>query len=312
MPLADVIVPSIFNNYVMEKTAELSAFRQSGVVDTHPELDQRTQNGGALINLPFWQDLTGYDDDNLDDTVDLTPQTFGTDEEVAALLTRGKAWKETDLAIDLAGDDPMIDLANRVAEFWARKEQTALINALTGFFATAAAANAHDISGLGAGLDTINGSTFVDATQKLGDAKRSLVAVGMHSATEASLAKNDLIAEIRDSDGNFLFNSFMNLRVITDDDMPVSAGNYTTYLFGAGSVGYGRGTPKVPSETDRDSLGGGGTDIFVSRNHFVMHPRGAKWGGGTRPTNANLATGGNWTLVWEIKNVRIIQFIHKV
>ena len=33
---------------------------------------------------------------------------------------------------------------------------------------------------------------------------------------------------------------------------------------------------------------------------------------GSSPTNAELATGGNWERVYESKNVRIVQFKHKL
>ena len=37
--LADVIVPEVFTPYMIERTTELSAFFQSGIVQTVPELD---------------------------------------------------------------------------------------------------------------------------------------------------------------------------------------------------------------------------------------------------------------------------------
>ena len=39
----------------------------------------------------------------------------------------------------------------------------------------------------------LNGATFVDATQKLGDRADRLTAIALHSATEAALRKLDLI-----------------------------------------------------------------------------------------------------------------------
>ena len=38
--VADVIVPEVFNPYVIERTAELSALVQSGIIETGPELDK--------------------------------------------------------------------------------------------------------------------------------------------------------------------------------------------------------------------------------------------------------------------------------
>jgi hypothetical protein len=107
----------------------------------------------------------------------------------------------------------------------------------------------------------------------------------------------------------------MGKRVTIDDGLPiVSTTNYTTYLFGAGAIGYGEGAPPVPTETDRDSLAG--EDYLITRKHFLLHPRGVKWNeasvAGDSPTNAELATAANWTRVYENKNIRIVKFLHKL
>jgi len=57
---------------------------------------------------------------------------------------------------------------------------------------------------------------------------------------------------------------------------------------------------------------------MINRQHFVLHPRGIAWtpqGGvpaSTTPSNSELADGLNWNRVYEAKNVRIVQFIHKI
>ena len=90
---------------------------------------------------------------------------------------------------------------------------------------------------------------------------------------------------------------------------------YTTYLFARGSIGRGEGTPVslTSTETDRDSLAG--EDILVNRRAFVIHPMGIKWIGnpsGVTPSNAELATGTNWTRVYESKNIGLVALKHKI
>ena len=107
---------------------------------------------------------------------------------------------------------------------------------------------------------------------------------------------------------------YQGKRIIVDDKMPVSAGVYTDYFFGQGAIGYNEGTPKVPSEVERNGLVGGGEEYLISRRHYVMHPRGVKWIGSPAadtPTNAELATAGNWSRVYDQKNIRIVAFKHK-
>ena len=312
--IADVIVPQVFNPYVIQRTAELSALVQSGIVVPNPELDKLAQAGGKTINMPYWDDLTG-DDEVLSDSGALTPQKITAGQDVAVLLMRGKAWSANDLAKALSGDDPMKAIGDLVAAYWARMEQKTLISVLTGAMgSTGMTGNVLNVSTESEASDQlINGDTFLDASQKLGDAKDRLVAVAMHSAVETYLAKLNLIEYVRESDANPRVPYYMNKRVIVDDGMPVSSGVYTTYLFGQGAVGRGEGEAPVPVETDRDSLAG--DDILINRRHFILHPRGIAFSGtpaGASPTNTELATTTNWTRKYENKNIRIVQFKHKI
>ncbi len=314
--ISDIIVPEVFNPYVTERTAELSAFWQSGVVEEVEGLNVLASEGGQLVNMPFFQDLTG-DDEILSDAADLTVNKISADKDVAVLHTRGKAWGVKDLAKALSGADPMAAIGDLVAGYWARRKQAVLINTLNGALsASTMSANVLDISGLTGGAEVIDGPSFVDATAMLGDNSVNLTAVAMHSATVVKLKKDDLIEFVPDSQGKNHLPYYQGRRVIEDDSMPVATDVYTTYLFGPGAVGHADGQAPMPTETDRDSLAG--EDILINRQHFVLHPRGIAWTPGvgvpasTTPSNGELASGLNWTRVYEAKNIRIVQFIHKL
>lgn len=312
--IADVIVPEIFNPYVIERTAELSALVRSGIVVRNPELDALATAGGKLINMPYWKDLTG-DDEVLDDNGALTPDKITAGQDVAALLMRGKAWSTNDLAKALSGDDPMRAIGDLVAEYWARQRQKTLLSILKGVFASSTmSGNVHDISALDGDLAKINGTSFIDAKTKLGDASDKLTAVAMHSSVFASLEKQNLISYIPNSQGVVEFPTYMNKRVIVDDGCPLEVDVYTTYLFGQGAIGEGNGQAPVPTETDRDSLAG--EDILINRQHFLLHPRGVKFTNSSvaksSPSNAELAKEANWNRVYENKKIRIVAFKHKI
>jgi len=312
--ISNVIVPSVFNPYVIQRSAELSRLVQSGIIVGNPELDRLASAGGKLINMPFWNDLSG-DDEVLSDSGSLTPEAITSGQDVAALFMRGKAWGVNDLATALSGDDPMKAIGDLVAEYWARRRQALTFSMLKGVFAAGSmSGNVHDISGLVGALAVISGETFLDAKQKLGDAAEKLTAVAMHSATYTLLQKKDLIEYVVDSKGGKPIPYYMEREVIVDDGCPSAAGVYTTYLFGQGAIGLGNGAAPVPTETDRDSLAG--EDILINRQHFVLHPRGVKWNNaavvGSSPTNAEAETAANWTRVYENKNIRIVQFKHKL
>lgn len=310
--IADVIVPEVFNPYVIERTAELSAFYQSGIIARNPELDRLASSGGKLINMPFWEDLTG-DDEVLSDQDALTVGKITADQDVAALLTRGRAWSVNDLAKALSGDDPMAAIGDLVAAYWARRFQAILIKTLDGIFgntATQMDTNKHDISSEA----VIDAKTAVDAIYKLGDNADKLTGFAMHSATVAKLTKDDLIETIPPSEGKPAVRTFLGKPVVVDDSLPNADGVYTTYIFGAGAFGWGEGGAPVPVETARDALAG--DDILVHRRHFILHPRGVAFQNasvaGATPSNDELANYLNWKRVYESKNVRIVQFKHRL
>ena len=316
--ISDVIVPEVFNPYVIQRTAELSAFYQSGIIARTPELDRLASSGGKLINMPFWEDLTGPDE-VLSDTEALTVGKIESDKDVAALLARGRAWSVNDLAKALSGDDPMAAIGDLVAAYWARRFQAILIKILDGIFSHATTGmdtNKHDISGApdAEDDDVISAKTAVDAIYKLGDSADKLTGFAMHSATVAKLTKDDLIETIPPSEGKPAVRMFLGKPVIVDDSLPVSNGVYTTYIFGAGAFGWGEGGAPVPVETARDALAG--DDILVHRRHFILHPRGVAFQNavvaGATPSNDELANPQNWRRVYEPKNVRIVQFKHKL
>lgn len=324
--IADVVVPEVFNPYVIERTAELSALQAAGIISNNPELDALAAAGGKLINMPFWTDLDG-DDEVLSDSGALTPGKIDAAQDIAVLLMRGRAWASNDLAKALSGDDPMGAIGDLVAEYWARRRQATLLQTLKGVFAAASmATNLHDIGTTAGTAGHFSGETFIDATQKMGDAKSKLTAITMHSAVEAHLAKQDLIQYEKDSEGKVTVRRYMGHQVIVDDSSPVEVVDidatagvnnqnvYTSYLFGQGAIGLGNGAAPVPTETDRDSLAG--DDILVNRQHFILHPRGVAFQSasvaGSSPTNLELAAATNWSRVYEAKNVRIVAFKYRI
>lgn len=314
--ISDVIVPDVFNPYIVERTVERSALIQSGIVSNDPTLNALASSGGNILTMPFWNDLSG-DDEVLSDSGALDPDKITAMVDKAVLLMRGKAWSVNDLAKKLSGDDPMAQIGNLVIDYWELRRQAILVASLKGIFGSATmSANALDISSVavGAGNDCISAEALVDTAQLLGDRKDRLTGYLMHSKTEAFLVKKDLIEYMPDSEGKYTLPYYMGKRVIVDDHCPVSNGVYCTYLFGEGAFGFGNGQAPVPTEMDRDSLAG--DDILINRQHFIMHPRGVKWTdtevAGSSPNNVEIATSTNWTRVYDPKNIRICLLKHRL
>lgn len=316
--ISDVIVPETFNPYVQQRTVERSELWNSGIVATVPGLNILGTRGGTTITMPFWEDLTG-EEEILSDTVPLGVDKITSEQDIAVLNARGKAWGVNDLAKALSGDDPMARIADLVVDFWSRRWQVMLLKLLDGIFASGDLDdNISDISGESGDDAIATGGTIIDAFYKMGDRVGSLTSMAMHSAVVASLAKQGLIEFQADADGQLTVPVYMGKRVLMDDTLGGAGatspgGTYVSYLFGQGAIGFGEGNAPVPTETDRDSLQG--EDILINRRHFVLHPRGVRWVGtptGVSPTNAELATGANWERVWDAKLIRIVRMVHKL
>lgn len=318
--LSNIIVPEVFQPYVVKQTMELSALVQSGIISNNPEFDRLASQAAQTIQMPFYEDLTGASEQVIEDA-DLTPKNITTKKDVAPIIRRASMWGATDLSAAMSGKDPMGAIASLVAKFWARDMQKELLAILAGVFSASdnsMAGHVLDISGETGNAAKWSASAFIDAQQLLGDAKSQLQAVCMHSAVEAALRKQQLIQTVQPANDT-AFNTYQGKRVIIDDGCPVSSGVYTTYLFGEGALALGNGNPEgfVPVEVDRDKKKGSGVDYLINRKQYILHPRGVKFTGTTMvnsegPSRTELGTANNWTRVYEAKQIRMVAFKHKI
>lgn len=330
--ITDVVVPEIYLPYHFEETASQSKFIRAGIIARDAEMDALASGGGKIITMPFWQDLSG-DSEVMDEANPLTTAKIAATSDAARIQNRAKAWSTSDLAGHLAGDDPMRAIARRTGAWQARDDQSIVLSILKGVFADASMADSILDIGITTGTptsaNTLTGASFIDAQQLLGDQKDTLVAIGMHSQTEAYLKKLDLLETVEESQGNATYQTFRGLRVVTDDNMPVDTSGdvdkYTTYLFGAGAIAWGNDSS--PRPLDGAGFGNhyleyGRTPLshssdLILRRWFLMHPRGVKWTdtsitGATGPNNTDLENASNWARVYERKNVRIVKVAHNV
>jgi hypothetical protein len=329
--VADIIVPTEFEKYAIERTAELSAFGQCGIVEHAPEFDELAAGGGRTVEMPFWKDLTAARQ-ILSDGASLAVNKIGADKDLARIHNDAQAWSVNHLAKVISGDDPMQAIVDLVGGYWARIDEGLVVSCLKGVFASASMVGnkltiaSETVAGQSANT-RLNGATFVDATVKLGDRGDRLTAVAMHSATEAALRKLDLIDFIPDSEGKTQIRVFQGRRVVVDDNLPVRNGTtdgqvYTTYLFGPGA--FGKGAAALETAPLQGGHGTEGVElarvpldsdtVLINRRRFILHPRGVKFNSaavaGDSPTNAELENGANWTRVFENKNVRIVAVEH--
>jgi hypothetical protein len=330
--ITDLIVPEIFSPYVQNLTAEKSNLIHAGAVVNDASLANVLAGGGVTFNEPSFKDLDN-DDENVssdDPNTSSTPNKIGTLQEIQVRISRNNSWSSMDLAATLAGADPMEAIADRVAAYWNRRMQAALIATLTGVFADNDANDSGDYTNnisndnggvFGDGVTNFSAEAYLDAKVTMGDSMDQLSMVMVHSIVYNRMLKNNLIDFVPDSRNPDAAKiaTFLGAHVIMDDGITNTGGVFHTWLFGAGAIRWGNGTPAVPTEVYRAPAtgNGAGQDVLHSRVEWCIHPVGhayvgtpANGGPSNAATSNNLAAAGSWDRRFpERKQIKIARLI---
>ncbi len=323
--LSDVVIPEVYEDYDSVDGPEKTVFVESGIAVSSPLLDQKANSGGSTVDIPFWKDLDATQEPNIstDDPADkATPNkiTAGKMKGQNSYINQG--YSTTDLAGELAGSDPMARIRSRFNTYWSRQWQRRMLSVTEGMRADNIANDSgdmvYDISiEDGTAATTVNKfsrSAFTAAAFTLGDMVDGVQAMAIHSVIYQRMIDNDDIEFVKDSNGILSIPTYMGKMVLVDDGMTVIAGGtsgfkFVTVLFGAGAIGYGNGSPKVPVEVSRvaESGNGSGVETLWERKTWLIHPFGYQFTdastAGLSATLAELKLAANWTRVIERKNV---------
>jgi hypothetical protein len=329
---SDIIIPEVFTPYVIEQTTQRDAFLASGVVQPLAELN--ATEGGDFINVPFWKANLSGDFEVLTDSSSLTPGKIQADKQVGVILHRGRAFESRDLAALAAGSDPMAAIGAKIADYIANQRQKDLLSCLGGVFGTLGTTSSSaaffplTIDGESGDTPTVLSPRHVaEAKSLLGDQGDKLTAIAMHSKVYYDLVERKAIDYVATTDargttttqsggslvaaygGSVDVPTYCGLRVLVSDDVQTSGSGasteYATYFFTQGAIASGE-QMAMQTETDRDILAK--SDAMSIDLHYVYHPVGAKWAVTTvNPTRAQLETVGNWSKVYETKNLGIVR-----
>lgn len=315
LKLTDIVFNTSFYKYFVNAVAELSALVNSGVVSADAAITTIAQSagfGGKTVNLPFWNDIM-TDDEVLSDSGNMDPQKINAGQDIGVIFRRGNLFKSSDLAADIAGDDPMKALATMLAKYWSRKQQKTIFSMLKGIFADNVANDSGDLVldiSQDVGDDALLArNTLLYAAQLLGDAKNNLSALAMNSQAETVL--NDIGGTLFKSGGETpaQLASYNGRSIIVDDGVHYEAatGIADIYLFGAGAIALNDVPTKMPFEVGRDIPAS--ADQLASRMSYIAHVRGFAWQSpaiaGASPTNAEIESAAAWDRVYGRKQVRV-------
>lgn len=321
--LTDLVIPEVFTSYMAEMTTEKSALVQSGVMVNNADFNAYATQGGYEVQIPFFKPLTGAEE-VIAEGNDLTVNPITTGQQTGVKVYRGKAFGASDLGVDFSGEDVLGAISTALVPYRLERLQDQLINILDGAFATAlASTHVNDISATTATAATIiSSSAIIDTRTLLGDAASEFSnggAIVCHSNVYADLLKANLVEYLRDRELAFDIPTVNGLRIIVDDDVPVDLDGanddkYTSYIFAPGAVLLGEGVVQYPLEQFRDELGS--SEGIIYRRKTLMHLNGMQWTGtpaGATPTDAELATGGNWSKVFASdKNIRVVKLVTNI
>jgi len=303
----------------------LTAMLDSGALVNDAAIASRIQNDGNLYTIPFYNILEG-DEANYNGMVDVPITETTATSQSGIVYGRSKGFSARNFQAELSGADPMGHIAGTVSKYWSNKEQNRLIKIVDGIFATTDsgtfATEFKETHVLRTG-DTVG---ITDAnrlmTKSLGDHKQNFGMAIMHSHVAETLENLQVLEFWKQTLASGIqrpsnIASWNGLVVIIDDSVPYNDTNeeYTTYLFGNGAIRTANARLDVPSEVDRDPIKNGGVDMLITRIRKTVHPNGFSFvvpsSFEESPTDAHLADGANWKVIFDPKAIAIAKLITK-
>lgn len=311
--ISDIIIPEVLGSMVPALLTEHMDFMRLGFA-TGDYNNVNITEGGSFVNVPFYGELTG-DDEVMEDDKSSVPGKISTLKDIGVVCHRIKSWGSRDLAKILSGSDPMKEASRQLAAYWGYRGQQALIKVLNGVFAASgplgtSATNPHvtDVAVTSGTAVPLTATQAIVTLQLMGQYFKDIDGWVMHSKVFLDCEKEKLVTYKETIGPDDLEKSmwrqpyFLGKPVVISDDVPVDTTTanyykYTTYGLGKGALYFGT-QKKMNPETDRDILAK--EDVLSCDFHFVPHLKLVKWGVTTEnPTNTQLATYSNWSLIAE-------------
>lgn len=304
--------PNVFEKYLrtLPSTKENSMINSSIFANVNKyRAKMSEQAGGYFITEPI-KGRIGGTAQNYDGETDIVSNSRKTFYQSKVAIGRDNAWGEDDFTEEITGTSFMAE-AGEVKEYWDEVKQGLVLSILKGIFSMEGSDNfvdkhTYEVDGV------LDADTCNKAAQKaLGDKKRGLKVMFMHSAVSTNLEGLQLLNFLKytDKDGierDLTLATYNGKLVIIDDEMPAEVQEdgttkYTTYMMGEKFFEFENVGVKVPSETARDAKGNGGHTDLISRVRYVIVPTLISYIKASQatlsPTNAELEDGKNWELV---------------
>lgn len=299
-------VPIVIRDIIAAQLVSKSAFIGSGVAVVEPA--DAVSMGGNFFKRKF-SDLDSTAAEKIDGVTPLTPQVIGAHCDIGPIIRRARFRRVVDGAAAAEGgllaENPSARIVESTAAYWSLEYDTALLNVLAAAFDPAGPLYSTHLfpaaTTTGAKVPLSFAKT-IEAAAVLGDRANDLVALVCHSA----VAK-DLVLEMGARamavpiGGTPLYATGLyvgNARLIISDLAPVDTSvpdypAYTSFLFAPGALwmteqqGFREIVSPNPAMASYD---------LTQTAHVGLGITGLSCGTTVNPTNAQLATPGEWSL----------------
>ena len=329
MPIAtisDYWAPDIWIRGAREAFATFPSLWNSSAVARSPQFDQLASGGGLTVNVPFFSDISDQDDElQVEDTAPETTHGHGGEKQVGVFCNRVTKNAVTALSAAITGEDPVGDMVNQIAFRRQKQRQKTFLSMLDGAFEPSGPLASIQLSdtfsesesGQSDTDDFIDADMVIDSIALLGEIDEQVEngVILMHPVIHAALLKKDATSFEKESRGAFMITTYKGMQVIRSSalvrDGTTDGYVYKTYVLKRRFLAYGE-KPQVGDRIDVASMQyeedkEKNNSIVYDRGRFLMHINGLVYGGSPSdadagPTNAELATPGDWTLGFSSAN----------
>lgn len=315
----------VFTDYMQERPYVKDAIIASGLIRNDPTILSAIGSKGNVGTIPIFDNIDGTDDAlNFDGTTDNTPQALAGKKQSFMKIGRMRAWKDSDFTRYLTGVSPLQNLAdNLVGKYYQNQWQKVLLQIMKGVTGVTGLAshvtNISITSGTIADSNKVSETSLIDlGTKALGDRASDFNLVFMHSVVYGRYQSLGLINfnkyTIQDALRRDVDLPTINGKIVVVDDSLVDTTVsafpvYSTYMCTSGAfLGADCAIPN-PYYESYDPETDGGINMLYTKQARVIHPNGMSIAFDTivadSPTNTELGTSTNWSLVFNHKNVGI-------
>lgn len=324
----------LFNNaYTSEPDPTSLVLLESGAMEEDSIIANLISEGSNYYALPFYKDIEG-NELNYDGATNITTDDTESGVQNGVVYGRAKGWEAVSFVKDFSTADPMGNILRRIQKWKAKKVQARVITILEAVLGITGTGDYADWENhkmnIASATSTITDANKIDLTTLRdlavaanGDAADDYALAIMHSQVANRLSQFNVLEffKYNDARGQELdvkVGRSGNMIVLICDEVPhavnttTDAMEYTTYVLGRGALGHASAPVEKPTELARDAALKGGTDLLYTRYRETIHPYGFSFYMANlpvSPTDAQLGTSSNWSIVYNPKNIYIGRLI---